>query len=153
MNKVVDKTLEVVSTINTYCEKGIIKSFRTRSRQEITNIAFQGLQYTLAVIAARSSAKALEEAFRGVDMKAFITRVCTDKDYAEKLGLEKQEDIAYALYGFSILYILRDLGYVTQSNFMDFIRSEALNPALQVLAVEIATWLKRFSEAYIKLIE
>jgi len=150
VSRVVEKALDIVLTVATQCDQRVSRGFRTRSRQEITNIAFQGLQYTLAVIAARSSAVALDEAFRDTDPKTFITRVCTDREYARKLGLKDPEDIAYALYGFSILHILRDQGFIAQRNFAEFIKAEALNPVLQMMALEAATWLKRFSEAYIK---
>lgn len=147
---IVDKALDMVVSVVNQCDSDTSKKFRSRTRQEITSIAFQGLQFALAVIAARSSAKALDEALRDVDPKTFVSRVCTDKRYRGELGLENTDDVAYALYGYAILYILKSLGFIPSKSFTEFIRSEAMNPILYEFAIQSATWLKRFAEAYIR---
>jgi len=148
--EVVERSLDTVLAITSHCDSRVSRSFRTRTRQEITTIAFQGLQFASALIAARSSAEALEEAFRTSDLKTFIDKICTDKDYSKKLGLEEPEKKAYAIYGYAILRILNDLGLIAQQTFADFIKSTAPKAVLQEFAVQIATWLKKFAEAYIK---
>jgi len=147
---VISKALDIVTLVVDQCDSEVSGRFRTRTRQEITNIAFQGLQFALAVIAARSSAKALEEALRDVDPNAFVRGVCKDKEYREKLGLEGAEDVAYALYGYAILHILKSLGYIPSGSFTDFIKSKSTSSVLYEFAIQSATWLKRFAEAYIK---
>jgi len=147
---VVDIALDIVLEVLNNCDNDIKKGFRARTRHEATDVAFQGLRYTLAVVAARSSANALEEALKGVDPATFIRGVCKDRDYRARLGLEGAEDVAYAIYGYSILYILRSLGLVTSGSFADFMRSASSSLVLQEFANQAAAWLKRFAEAYIR---
>lgn len=149
-DEVISKALDIVTLVVNQCDSEVSRGFRTRTRQEITSIAFQGLQFALAVIAARSSAKALEEALKNVDPNAFIRGVCTDENYRKDLGLERAEDVAYALYGYAILYILKSLGYIPSGSFTDFIKSKSASSVLYEFAIQSATWLKRFAEAYIK---
>jgi len=147
---VVDIALDIVLEVSKNCDTEIKKGFRARTRHEATDITFQGLRYTLAVVAARSSADALEEALKGVNPATFIRGVCKDGNYRARLGLEGPEDVAYAIYGYSILYILKSLGLVTSGSFADFMKNSSSSLFLQEFANQAATWLKRFAEAYIK---
>jgi len=152
MNRVsiAELALDLVLRVTSRCKaRGVQKSFRTRARQEVSNIAFSGLPLTIAVIASRSSAAALEEALRDMDPGDFIGRVCSDSKYASELNLERDEDKAYAIYGFSLLYALKALGVTKERTLADFIKGGASSPLVQAMALEVATWIKRFAEAYI----
>jgi len=142
--------LDLMLLVTSRCgTKGVQKSFRARARQEVSNIAFSGLPLTIAVIASRSSAAALEEALRDMDPGDFIGRVCSDIKYASDLNLKEDEDKAYAIYGFSLLYALKALGAIKERTLAEFIKGVASSPLVQAMALEVATWIKRFAEAYI----
>lgn len=151
MKTLIDKALNTAVQVTQKCgrQEGVLKSYRARARQEPSNIAFFGLPFTIAVIASRSSASALEEALRGVDLEDFIERLCSDNEYAHRIGIEKDEEKGYAIYGFALLHILRVLGIVQEKDFQGFIKNEAGDPIVGQAALQASIWMKRFAEAYI----
>ena len=148
---IVERSLDTVLYVVSHCDDNVKRSFRARARQEPSNIAFNGFPLTIAVIAAHSSATALEEVLKGVGLEEFVLKVCSTKDldYVKKLGVEGDEDKAYAIYGFALLHILKSLGYIDQKTFADVIRSVTASSPIGSIALQIATWIKRFAEAYI----
>ena len=147
----INKALDAAVLVARKCGRqgNVLKSYRARARQGASDIAFHGLPFTIAVIASRSSASSLEEALRGVGLEAFIERLCNDNDYARRLGVAKPEEKGYAIYGFTLLHILRSLGVIRQSDFQEFMKNEAGDPIVGQAALQAAVWMKRFAEAYI----
>lgn len=146
-----DKALDAAVLVSRHCRRraNVLKGYRARARQEASNIAFQGFPFTIAVIAARSSASALEDALKDTSLEVFIKRLCEDSSYARRLGVTTDEGQAYALYGFALLHILRSIGLVVQQSFQSFMKKDARNPLVGQTALHAAIWMKRFAEAYI----
>ena len=150
--------LDFVTTLAEKCEDDVKSKFRARARDLVSYVYFQGTTYTLAVAAARSSARAVEEGLnKNIDD---IMKMCSDRDYAKKLGLSGAEEISYALYGAALLYILKSLGVIPKQEAQK--EGDALKGVLEYLltspnraryidliASKVAEWLKAFAEAYI----
>jgi len=148
---VLERALDLVLSVVGECGGKVAEEFKTRARQMASDVAFSGLPVALAVVAARSSAKALEQALQGAEPREFASRVCNDEIYAKKeLGLEKSEEKSYALYGFALLRALKEAGLAKSGKFSEFLKAEAFDSAVQEYATQAAVWIKRFAEAYIK---
>jgi len=143
------EALEAVTRIVAKCNEEVVGKFRARARNEASNIYYTGFAPSLAVIASRSNAKALELGLTSLSHESFLTMIC-ESDKPKNLGLTRDEEIAYALYGGTLLYILKKLGAIKASSFEDLILNESkANPLIDSIANEVALWLKRFAEALI----
>ena len=128
------------------------KSFRTRSRELITEMRFKGLAYTLVLIASKSSTQAIEELLKSSDVDSMISMI-NNKAFKERSRLSGYEAVGYALYGATLLKIISEIGYLDTRNTVSLkkIIEDALNnSSLQVIALEVAKWIKRIAEAYIQ---
>lgn len=147
---IIDTALKAVILVDSSCKDERAKrSFLARARQEASNIAFNGFPLTLAIIASRSSASSLEQALAGTDLEEFVSRICSDADYARRHGIDSPEAKGYAVYGFTLLHILKKLNLASKESFEDFFGKEARNPIVGQTVLQASIWVKRFAEAYI----
>lgn len=146
--RLVELALEVVEKVCSNCDNECKKRFRARVRSLIADIYTSGAAYVVSVVAARSSAMAVETGLTANSVDD-IVRMCSDSRYARSLGLKDAEDCSYALYGASLLYALKTAGVLSASGLGEAIRSLLGNVMADRVALHAATWLKRFAEAYI----
>ena len=146
--RLVELALEVVEGVCSTCDSECKRRFRARTRNLIADLYTSGASYVVSVAAARSSAAAVEIGLTASSVSDML-RMCSDSGYARRLNLEGPEDLSYALYGASLLYALRAAGAVSASNLGDAIRGLLGNVVADRVALHAATWLKRFTEAYI----
>ena len=152
MTRVEEIALELVEELCKACSDlhdggEVLRAFRARARNMVTQLYFNGTALVVSICAARSSARAIEKGLKAAAVNE-IAQFC-NWEVANKLGLEGGEKIAYAIYGAVILYVLRTLGIIASHSFSDAIKELMDNRLADIVAWQFATWLKRFAEAYI----
>ena len=146
--ELIELALDIVERICRNCDDDCKKRFRTRARNLVADIYTSGVAYVISVVAARSSAAAVEIGLSANSVDEII-KVCSDSRYARNLGLEKAEEYSYALYGASLLYALKSTGILSANSLDEAISSLLENVIADRVALHVAMWLKRFAEAYI----
>ncbi|OYT56517.1 MAG: type III-B CRISPR module-associated protein Cmr5 [Desulfurococcales archaeon ex4484_217_2] len=149
MNSIVEYALSIVSNIAKTYNKEVKDSFRARARSFASDVFFNGAAYVFSVTASRSSAKAVEYGLKENNLEKLINAY-KNMDFLKKLSLkEKAEEIAYALYGSLLLFVLKNIGVLKASTLAEAIRASIGNIVIDKNASEVAIWFKRFAEAYI----
>lgn len=143
--RVEEITLEIVEKICKSTRDEIKRRFRSRTRDLLSNIYSNGVAHTISICAARSSAEAVEIGLSSSKVDDLV-RMCKD---AHKIGIKGDEELGYALYGASILYVLKTLGIVNANNLREAIKELLGNSLADKKAFQVGIWLKRFAEAYI----
>ncbi len=146
MERVEEIALELVEEVCKVCKgsregEDVLKAFRARARNMATQLYFSGTALVVSICAARSSVEAVE---KGLKARAIseLAHICNQRELTG-------EKAAYAIYGAAILYALRALGTISSQSFADAVRELMDNRLADIVAWQFATWLKRFSEAYI----
>jgi len=148
MNSIVEYALNIVSSIaKTYTEE-VKESFRTRTRILVSDVFFNGAAYVFSVTASRSSAEAVEYGLKENNLEKLINAF-KDTEFLKKVDLKGKEEIAYALYGSLLLFVLKNVGVLKASTLAEAIRASLGNVVIDKNASEVAIWFKRFAEAYI----
>ena len=147
--RLAELALEAVEKICTECkDQDKLKSFKSRARSLVSDMYSSGTAYVVSVTAARSSAAAVEIGLRARSLDD-ILRLCSDEAYSRKLGLDGSEDVGYAIYGALLLHALKEMHALSADRLSDTIRKLWGNTLAERVALRVATWLKRFAEAYI----
>jgi len=108
----------------------------------ITDLYVNGTAYVISMCAARSSAEAVELGLTAPRLDDLLEEV-------RKNSLARQEP-GYAIYGAVLLYALRQLGVLENCRTLgDALRELMDNHFADRKAYYFASWLKRFTEAYI----
>ena len=135
--------------VNSGLSEDVLRSFRARARGLASELAVNGLASTLVLLAARSSAVAIER--MGLRSSGFKDAVEAVKNRAEreKLNIEGGEAAGYALYAAALLHLLKHDGMSLPATLKDLVERALKDPILEHKALEAASWLKRAAEAYI----
>jgi len=142
-------TLKIIEKIcSSKLNDNIKKSFRARTRDLISDLYSSGVAYVISLCAARSSADAVELGLTALNPENFIG-IFEDENMAKKYGLNEDEDYGYAIYGSSILYLLKLMGIINFRKLSDAIMGLSEDILANRMAFETGVWLKRFAEAYL----
>jgi len=128
--------VELISGLN----PSIAKKFRARARAIPTLVFTNGFAYTITLLAARSSKSLIELGFRE-NCKSIV-------DEATKFRVD-DEELSYGLYGAILLHLLRKMGALKAVNFREVVAESLRDIAVDMKAMQVVEWLKRFTEAYI----
>lgn len=125
------------------CDK-VLKSFRARAREMPSLMFTNGFAYAITYIAARSSSNAIDIGLTKNNHAEIIQEIF-------KSNKHDNEEAGYALYGALLALALKTTGLVKESSFPELVRSFLNNPVLEISALAIADWIKRFAEALISM--
>ncbi|MEM4732814.1 MAG: type III-B CRISPR module-associated protein Cmr5 [Desulfurococcaceae archaeon] len=124
------------------CVKAVEKiggQFRSRARRFHTDIYVLGPAYVVALAAARSSKDKVSMGLNAETCEKAMSQIIS----GEGDSVEKK---SYAAYGAALLYILKKLGAVRESDFATVLKKLNDDPPYE--ALEVANWLKLLAEAY-----
>ena len=124
-------------------DTGVKKSLRARARNMAADIYYQGVAYTIAVCAARSRREAVEWGLFSEGGEDIV------KGVSKYIAHEDREGLSYAIYGATILYLLKQLGFFERAQSLEEVLREALEKAhlINERAGQVALWIKRLAEA------
>jgi len=119
------------------------KEFRTRARSLPADLIAHGLQYLVALTAARSSKSLIEKGLKGNSCADVVKSIMEEKEFDEVKR-------SYGLYGGVLVYLLKRQGVIEEgvSSFRDLLE-KLTDPAVEAKSAPIIEWLKRLAEAYI----
>ncbi|MCX8137565.1 type III-B CRISPR module-associated protein Cmr5 [Pyrobaculum aerophilum] len=131
-----EEALNCVKLVDSLCDGDAKSAFRTRARQIPSEIYYIGTAYAFAILAARSSEKAI-----------YGPGGLADKIGAICKGEYSKEEKGYALYGACLLEALKKLG-IPAGGLVETLK--ALDERGALVDIEIAEfvdWLKKLAEA------
>lgn len=151
-NKVLDLALACIKVIGEVGNEDLRDGFRTRCRQELERLYYNGLSYELAYILSKASdsktsgyVKLNGLLNKGVDLKTYIMNLIQNKQVSDE---------AYELYGACLIWAIRELGMVDGVNDLLAFFNKLNTPGTEELytskLLTFAEWLKRLAEATIR---